>query len=227
LFSSRLIWTLLPWIAVILTFFSFLSQGYTRSSYGIWAFFALMVAYVVSPFGSDRRQPLVCWGIALTLTLAAFPYVYHNIRLRYVDQQGASLQTVSSGPLRGFTAYSPHLSNFAELLAFVADHIPEAEPVVCVPQEDPFYVMTGRRNPLPMVIFDRTATPFFPEDIVKEAEHRQVKWVIVKRVLQMEKILAEEIEGIPEAFSRKYTIVARLKGYDILYRSAPAQADSP
>jgi hypothetical protein len=227
LFSSRLIWTLLPWIAVILTFFSFLSQGYTRSSYGIWACFALMVAYVVSPFGSDRRQPLVCWGIAIALTLAAFPYVYHNIRLRYVDQRGASLQTVSSGPLRGFTAYSPHLSNFAELLAFVADRIPEAEPVVCVPQEDPFYVMTGRRNPLPMVIFDRTATPFFPEDIVEEAERRQVKWVIVKRVLQMERVLAEEIAGIPEAFSKKYTTVARLSGYDILYRSAPAQAGSP
>ena len=226
LFSSRLIWTLLPWIAVILTFFSFLSQGYTRSSYGIWACFALMVAYVVSPFGSDRRQPLVCWGIAIALTLAAFPYVYHNIRLRYVDQRGASLQTVSSGPLRGFTAYSPHLSNFAELLAFVADRIPEAEPVVCVPQEDPFYVMTGRRNPLPMVIFDRTATPFFPEDIVEEAERRQVKWVIVKRVLQFGG-LAGETKGLPEVFSEKYSRVARLKGYDILYQSAPAQVDSP
>jgi hypothetical protein len=54
-----------------------------------------------------------------------------------------------------------------------------------------------------------------------------VNWVIVKRVLQMDWILAKEIKGIPEAFSRKYPIVARLKGYDILYRSAPAQADSP
>jgi len=34
----------------------------------------------------------------------------------------------------------------------------------------------------------------------------------------MEKTLAEEIEGIPEAFSEKYTTVARLSGYDILYR---------
>jgi hypothetical protein len=227
LFSSRLMWGLLPWIAVVLTFFSFLSQGYTRSSYGIWALFVLMVAYVVSLFGSDRRQPLVCWGIAIALTLAAFPYVYHNVRLRYVDHTGDVLQTAYSGPLRRFTVDSPYLSNFAELLDFVADRIPEAEPVVCVPQEDPFYVMTGRRNPLPMVIFDRTATPFFPEDIVNEAERRQVKWVIVKRVLQMEKILAAEIQGIPEAFSKKYTTVARLSGYDILYRSAPAQAGSP
>jgi len=225
--ASQPVRAMLPWMAVILTFFSFLSQGYTRSSYGIWACFALMVAYAVSPFGSDRRQPLVCWGIALTLTLAAIPYVYHNVRLRYVDQRGASLQTVSSGPLRGFTAYSPHLSNFAELLGFVADHIPEAEPVVCIPQEEPFYVVTGRRNPLPMVIFDRTATPFSPESIVEEAGRRQVNWVIVKRVLQMDWILAKEIKGIPEAFSRKYPRVARLKGYDILYRSAPAQAGSP
>ncbi len=227
LFSSRLMWALLPWTTLSLTFFSFLSQGYARSSYGIWAFFVLMVAYVVSPFDSDRRQPLVCWGIALTLTLAAFPYVYHNVRLRYVDHTGDALQTVFSGPLRGFTSYRPYLSNFAELLDFAADHIPKDEPVVCIPQEDPFYVMTGRRNPLPMVIFDRTATPFFPEDIVEAAARRQVKWVIVKRALQMERILAKEIEGIPEAFSKKYIRVARLKGYDILYRSASAQADSP
>ena len=225
--ASQPVRTTLPWIAVILTFFSFLSQGYTRSSYGIWALFVLMVAYVVSLFGSDRRQPLVCWGIAIALTLAAFPYVYHNVRLRYVDHTGDVLQTAYSGPLRRFTVDSPYLSNFAELLDFVADRIPESEPVVCVPQEDPFYVMTGRRNPLPMVIFDRTATPFFPEDIVNEAERRQVKWVIVKRVLQMERVLAEEIAGIPEAFSKKYTTVARLSGYDILYRSAPAQAGSP
>jgi hypothetical protein len=88
-------------------------------------------------------------------------------------------------------------------------------------------VVTGRRNPLPMVIFDRTATPFSPESIVEEAGRRQVNWVIVKRVLQMDWILAKEIKGIPEAFSRKYPRVARLKGYDILYRSAPAQAGSP
>jgi len=224
--ASQPVRTMLPWIAVILTFFSFLSQGYTRSSYGIWALFVLMVAYVVSLFGSDRRQPLVCWGIAIALTLAAFPYVYHNVRLRYVDHTGDVLQTAYSGPLRRFTVDSPYLSNFAELLDFVADRIPEAEPVVCVPQEDPFYVMTGRRNPLPMVIFDRTATPFFPEDIVNEAERRQVKWVIVKRVLQI-RYLAWHVEGIPEAFSEKYTTVARLSGYDILYRSAPAQAGSP
>ena len=226
LFSSRLMWAMLPWAIVILTFFSFLSQGYTRSSYGIWAFFVLMVAYAVSPFGSDRWQPLVCWGITFSLTLAAFPYVYHNVRLRYVDQWGASLQTTSSGPLRDFTACSPYLGNFAELLDFVADHIPESEPVVCIPQEDPFYVMTERRNPLPMVIFDRTATPFSPKEIVEEAERRQVKWVIVKRVLQI-RHLAKATKGIPEAFSEKYTTVAKLKGYDILYRSAPAQVDSP
>ncbi|AEP12300.1 hypothetical protein J8C08_07975 [Chloracidobacterium thermophilum] len=224
--ASQPVRTMLPWIAVILTFFSFLSQGHTGSSYGIWALFVLMVAYVVSLFGSDRRQPLVCWGIAIALTLAAFPYVYHNVRLRYVDQTGDALQTAYSGPLRRFTVDSPYLSNFAELLDFVADRIPEAEPVVCVPQEDPFYVMTGRRNPLPMVIFDSTATPFFPEEIVEEAERRRVKWVIVKRVLQIGH-LAWEVEGIPEAFSEKYTTVARLSGYDILQRLAPAQADSP
>jgi hypothetical protein len=227
LFASRPIWMMLPWLAPVLTFFSFLSQGHTGSSYGIWAFFVLMVAYVVSSFLDDRRHLLVCWGVAIALTLAAVPYVQRNVRLRYVDRRGKVLQTITSGPFRGFTAHVPHLSNFAELLDFVAEHIPESEPVVCIPQEDPFYVMTGRRNPLPMVIFDRTATPFFPEDIVEEAERRQVKWVIVKRVLQMERVLAEEIAGIPEAFSKKYTTVARLSGYDILYRSAPAQAGSP
>lgn len=113
-----------------------------------------------------------------------------------------------------------------ELLDFVTKYIPESEPVVCVPQEDPFYVMTGRRNPLPMVIFDRTATPLSPEEIVEEAERRQVKWVIVKRVLQFGG-LAGETKGLPEVFSEKYSRVARLKGYDILYRSAPAQVDSP
>ncbi len=225
LFSSRLTWAVLPWITVILTFLSFLSQGYINSSYGIWAFFVLMVAYVVSPFVGDPRQSLVCWGVAITLTLAAVSYVRGNGRLCYTDQQG-KIHTIASGSLHGFTAYGPYLNNFTELLGFVADHIPETEPVVCIPHEDPFYAVTGRRSPLPMFIFDRTANPFPPEKVLEEAERRQVKWVIVKRVLQFGP-LAGETKGIPEVFSEKYSRVARLKGYDILYRSASAQADSP
>jgi len=223
--ASQPVRVMLPWIAVILTFFSFLSQGHTKSSYGVWALFVLMVASVVR-VRNDPWQLLICWIFAITLTLTAIPYVYRNIRLRYIDRRGKTLQTVTSGSFRGFTVHVPHLSNFFELLDFVTKYIPESEPVVCVPQEDPFYVMTGRRNPLPMVIFDRTAMPFSPEEIVEEAERRRVKWVIVKRVLQI-RHLAWEVEGIPEAFSEKYTTVARLSGYDILYRSAPAQADSP
>ena len=223
--ASQPVRVMLPWIAVILTFFSFLSQGHTKSSYGVWALFVLMVASVVR-VRNDPWQLLICWIFAITLTLTAIPYVYRNIRLRYIDRRGKTLQTVTSGSFRGFTVHVPHLSNFFELLDFVTKYIPESEPVVCVPQEDPFYVMTGRRNPLPMVIFDRTAMPFSPEEIVEEAERRRVKWVIVKRVLQI-RYLAWHVEGIPEAFSEKYTTVARLSGYDILYRSAPAQADSP
>jgi hypothetical protein len=214
--ASQPVRVMLPWIAVILTFFSFLSQGHTKSSYGVWALFVLMVASVVR-VRNDPWQLLICWIFAITLTLTAIPYVYRNIRLRYIDRRGKTLQTVTSGSFRGFTVHVPHLSNFFELLDFVTKYIPESEPVVCVPQEDPFYVMTGRRNPLPMVIFDRTAMPFSPEEIVEEAERRRVKWVIVKRVLQI-RHLAWEVEGIPEAFSEKYTTVARLSGYDILYR---------
>jgi hypothetical protein len=225
LFSSRLMWALLPWLTVILTFLSFLSQGYINSSYGIWAFFVLMVAYVASPLTGNPRQPLVCWGVAITLTLAAVPYVQRNNRLCYIDQQG-KVQKITSGPLFGFTSYGPYLDNFTELLDFVADHIPKAEPVVCIPHEDPFYAVTGRRSPLPMFIFDRTANPFPPERVLEEAERRQVKWVIVKRILQFGS-LAGEAKGLPEVFSEKYSRVARLKGYDILYRSAPAQVDSP
>jgi hypothetical protein len=184
-----------------------------------------MVAYVISPFAGNPRQPLVCWGVAITLTLAAVPYVQRNNRLCYVDQHG-KVQTITSGPLCGFTAHGPYLDNFTELLDFVADHIPKAEPVVCIPHEDPFYAVTGRRSPLPMFIFDRTANPFPPERVLEEAERRQVKWVIVKRVLQFGG-LAGETKGLPEVFSEKYSRVARLKGYDILYRSAPAQVDSP
>jgi hypothetical protein len=225
LFSSRLMWVLLPWLTVILAFLSFLSQGYINSSYGIWAFFVLMVAYVVSSFAGDPRQPVVCWSVAISLTLAAVSYVQRNGRLCYVDQQG-KVQTITSGPLRGFTAYGPYLNNFTGLLDFVADHIPEAEPVVCIPHEDPFYAVTGRRSPLPMFIFDRTANPFPPERVLEEAKRRQVKWVIVKWALQFGP-LAGETKGIAEVFSAQYSRVARLKGYDILYRSAPAQADSP
>jgi hypothetical protein len=214
--ASQPVRVMLPWIAAILTFFSFLSQGHTKSSYGVWALFVLMVASVVR-VRNDPWQLLICWIFAITLTLTAIPYVYRNIRLRYIDRRGKTLQTVTSGSFRGFTVHVPHLSNFFELLDFVTKYIPESEPVVCVPQEDPFYVMTGRRNPLPMVIFDRTAMPFSPEEIVEEAERRRVKWVIVKRVLQI-RHLAWEVEGIPEAFSEKYTTVARLSGYDILYR---------
>lgn len=223
LHSPCLVSELLPWFGLSLTFFSFLSQGYVRSSYGIWALFVLMIAFALQSLGSSRCRAALCWGMGLALVTAAVPYIQNNVRLRYTDQSGATRQTASTGPLRGLTAFSPQLSNFAELLSFVGEHIPEDEPVVCIPQEDPFYVMTGRRPPLPMVIFDRTANPFPPEQIVQEAERRRVKWVIIKQHLQMGWFLRREIMGIPERFLQRYKVIASLSGYVILYQPALEQ----
>ncbi|MGQ9898172.1 MAG: hypothetical protein ACUVR8_11525 [Acidobacteriota bacterium] len=249
--SSHLLWAVVPWVALSVAFFSFLSQGHVRSSYGIWVCFALMMAYVVTPFIGDRRLGVVCWSWGILLTLAAVPYIQKNIRLRHInidrskvmlqkqevmqdtdvlrhiniDRSKVMQQTVVVGPLRGFTTFSPQLSDFAELLEFVDRHIPETDAVVCVPQEDPFYVVTGRRNPLPMVIFDKTATPFPPEVIVEQAEQHQVSWVILKAVPQM-RILAMDNQDTAGAFLKRYSVVARLNGYIILHRSFPAKADS-
>ncbi|MFQ3638885.1 MAG: hypothetical protein SNJ62_02585 [Chloracidobacterium sp.] len=210
----------LPWIGLTVVFFSFLSQGHARSSYGIWAFFVVMVAYALRPLVGERRQALVGWGMASLLMLSALPYIQRNVRMRYVGLVEGPRQTVSVGPLRGFTAFSPQLSNFGELLGFVANYIPEDEPVVCVPHEDPFYVVTGRRDPLPITVFDRTASPFSPEEVLKEVERRRVTWVIVKRRLQMDWILAREIKGLRELFMGRYQVAAQFDGYVVLHRPA-------
>ncbi|OYT73635.1 MAG: hypothetical protein CFK52_01575 [Chloracidobacterium sp. CP2_5A] len=222
---TSLVKALLLWACLTVTFFSFLSQAHYGSSYGIWALFFLMLSCALSALPDDARRARVAWGLALMMTVAAVPYVQKNVRLRYVDQSGDNLQTLVSGPLKGFTTCAPYLSDFVELLAFAGERIPPQDLVACIPQEEPFYVLTGRRNPLRIVAFDRTANPLSPAELVEEALRRQARWVVLKKRLQM-KSLSKEVEGVPERFLAKYDLFAELDGYVILHRPSSVKADS-
>ncbi|QUW03139.1 hypothetical protein J8C06_01455 [Chloracidobacterium validum] len=225
--AEGLVPALLPWLCPMVAFFSFLSQGHVRSSYGIWALFFLMLGSALNVFPSGRGRLGISWALGLMMTVAAVPYIQKNVRLRYVDQSGDRTQTATSGPLRGLTTHAPYLSDFSELLGFVEATIPPDASIICLPQEEPFYVTTGRYNPLPVVIFDRTANPLSPGDLFAEAQRRQVTWVILKKRPQMKEVILSEIEGVPALFLSKYKVFAELDGYLILHRPSSVTSNSP
>ena len=129
-------------------------------------------------------------------------------------------------PLSGLHVRGPWLLQFVQLIRFAEQEIPREDAVLCLPGEDLFYFTTGRRPRVPVLMFDATVNPLSPREIVSMTEQRHVRWIVVKRRLQINGDPFPELGETLRLFGSRLTPAARLDNYDI-YRLRSAAALRP
>lgn len=108
------------------------------------------------------------------------------------------------------------MANFDELVRFAGREIPAGEPLLVLPGEDPFYFATGRTPQFPVLLMDPATDPYGPKELMDEAARRGVRWVIVKRELQVRQNPMPEAEETMRLVEQRYRLRRRLAGYDVL-----------
>jgi hypothetical protein len=116
------------------------------------------------------------------------------------------------------TVRGPYLTAFEQLLDFAAREIPRDDGLLLLPGEDPFYFATGRTPQFPVLLLDRTCDPYSPQELVGLVRSRDIRWLIVKRRLQLTDQVLPEPEQTMALLLREFALERRLDGYDVYRR---------
>ena len=128
------------------------------------------------------------------------------------------LRTPPFPQLAGLTTPGPYLPEIDELLRYAQANIPFDDGIVLVPGEEPFYFATGRTPRFPVPFFDPTIDPYSPVEIASLMQSHNIRWLIVKRNLQLTEDPTPQREATLNALLNGFTLSARLHGYDIYRR---------
>lgn len=201
-----------------------LSQQLWGSTYAIWPLFILLVAEMLA-FLAEKKSPdtqkmiiALAASIALTLTACGGLYMVSEERLEYIDLPDGPVLRATQPALAGMRTPGPYLTNFEELLRFVKAEIPAADGLILLPGEDPFYFATGRAPRFPVLLFDPATDPYSPAQLVEEARTRKIRWLIVKRALQIKEDVTPQREATMKLLLNDFTLYRQLTGYDIYRR---------
>ena len=211
---------LVPFFAVAAIHGSFLSQQLWGSTYALWPLLTVLIAGMLCGLPMGARA--VAIGSAAVMGAAFLVcgglYSVSLERLRYVQIPDAPVQRSSIPALRGMATPGPFLSNLDELVEFAASQIPQNEAVLPLPGEDPFFYATGRLPQFPVTLFDPATDPYSADGLIEEAHRRDVRWVIVKRALQINENPMPEKERTLQGVERDFVLYRRLQGYDVYRR---------
>jgi hypothetical protein len=183
-----------------------------------------MIAFLASVDlpGATPRSPAVAPAVAVvfaaTLLICGGLYTASEERLSYAQlPEGPALHSALP-ELAGISVTGPFLPDFEELLRFAAANIPPADGLILIPGEDPFYFATGRVPHFPVLLFDPTTDPYSPSQLVEEARSHRIRWLILKRCLQMKEDPTPQREAALKALLGDFTLSKRLRSYDIYRR---------
>jgi hypothetical protein len=208
---------LVPFFVLAAIHGAFLSQQLWGSTYALWPLLMVLVAQTLAAMPA-RARPVVIRTAAIlgaVFIICGGLYAVSLQRLSYIQIPDAPLEHSSVPALRGMADRGPYLPNFDELVDFTEREIPRADALLVLPGEDPFFYATGRIPQFPMTLFDPTTDPYSAPDLLAEARRRDVQWVIVKRVQQINgDPMPEKVQSM-ELIAAEYALYRRLGGYDI------------
>jgi hypothetical protein len=208
---------LMPFFVLAAIHGAFLSQQLWGSTYALWPLLMILVAQTFARLPAQARPVAVASVVAISITFLVCGglYAISLERLSYVQIPDALIERSTTPALGGMADRGPYLHNLEELVAFAAREIPPRDGVLPLPGEDPFFYATGRVPQFPVTLFDPATDPYSATELMAETRRRNIRWVIVKRVLQInanpQPEGAETLQLIPQEFA----LYKRLDGYDI------------
>jgi hypothetical protein len=232
LFHELSLRAVLPAILLVAINGTLLSQQLWGSTYAIWPLLVILVAEMIvflasieradgSAEAMPRRQfiaPAMATVISATLLVCGGLYTASEERLSYAQLPDSPIVHSVVPALRGMAVPGPYLPDFEELLRFAANEIPVSDGLILIPGEDPFYFATGRIPQFPVLLFDKATDPYSPAQLVEEAQRRNIRWLIVKRKLQIKEDVTPQREATLKALQQIFLPYRKLGSYDVYRR---------
>jgi hypothetical protein len=207
-----------------------LSQQLWGSTYAIWPLLILLAAEMIAFLATVNRPgpapetarwslaPVLAGVIAATLLVCGGLYTASEDRLSFIDLPDGPVVHSTLPQLKGMATPGPYLPDFEELLRFAAANIPASDGLILLPGEDPFYFATGRVPQFPVLLFDPATDPYSPAQLLELVRARSIRWLIVKRELQIKEDVTPQREATMKALLGDFKPYARLKSYDVYRR---------
>ncbi|MEI9969011.1 MAG: hypothetical protein WDM87_10420, partial [Terracidiphilus sp.] len=216
---------------------TFMSQQLWGSTYAIWPLLGLLVAELLAAL--DRVEggfaahdaardtaprptkwfvPALAALISVTLLVCGGFYTASEERLSYLNFPDGPVQHSAFPQLAGMAAPGQYLPQFDELLRYAEANIPKGDGLILIPGEDPFYFVTGRVPRFPVLLFDPTTDPYPPTEAAALARTQNIRWLIVKRDLQMKVDPTPDRTALMTLLMKEFTLAAHLHGYDVYRR---------
>jgi hypothetical protein len=208
-----------PLLAIATIAGAFLSQSAWGSTYGMWPMLIVTTGAAIGLIcrGDARIESAIAAVVAAAFLFGGVPYVIDGERLTYVKLGGVVYRSTLR-PLRGLSQAGEWLPEFEQLVAWTSAHIPRDDGIICIPGEDLFYFTSGRQPRFPVLMFDRTVNPYDARTIARLADEKQIRWLIVKKRLQLNGTPMENVGEKMRLLERRFGRVAELANYTIYRR---------
>jgi hypothetical protein len=218
--------SLLPVILLFAIHGTLMSQQLWGSTYAIWPLLILLaadqIAFLAVPNSGSSfpraAAPAMAVLFSVTLLVCGAFYTASEERLSYVQLPDGPAQHSSFAQLKGMSVPGPALPDFDELLRYAQANIPNNDGIILLPGEDPFYFATGRIPQFPVLLFDPATDPYSPAQLAEESRRHQIRWLIVKRQLQINADPTPDCPAALAALLPGFTLAAHLHAYDIYRR---------
>ncbi len=221
---------MLPILLLIAINGTLMSQQLWGSTYAIWPLLILLIAEMIAYLANYKLigsrpgarvtspAPIMAAIVSVTLLVCGGFYTASEERLSYAQLPDEPILHSTVPALAGMSVAGPYLPDFEELLRYAAANIPVSDGLILIPGEDPFYFATGRVPQFPVLLFDPSTDPYSPAQMVEEARQHQIRWLIVKRELQIKTDPTPQREATLNLLMGEFTLATRLHGYDVYQR---------
>lgn len=217
-------WHLLPLPLLLTANVTYLSHHIVGSSYGLWPLWAILAAWSAGTI--HRLFPrwhltAAIWIICVFITGIVGRAWVTKEALGYVRQDGPPA-SAAHPRLAGLAVPGTWLPELTDLIAYTEAAIPREDAVAFVPGEDPFFALTGRRNPLPFVQLQLGTYPVVYELLARQIHDSGAEWLIVKTDWQLQPYLGlVDLTAEWSLLPWYYEQVHELKSYRIYRRREP------
>jgi hypothetical protein len=223
----------LPFILIATVHGAFLSQQVWGSTYALWPLFMLLCACTFSalfPTSMPRASQTVTLIARVPISLATLSfitvsllisgsyYAWSHERLSYAKLSEGEMVHSTLPELAGLSVRGPWIPEFERLVRFAQQEIPVEDGMLLIPGEDLFYYTTGWRPQFPVLMFDHTVNPLSPEEIQRIARARNIRWLIVKKELQVNGEPVEDKARLLALLSQDFQLVQSLGIYEVYRR---------